>query len=299
MSHRILYCLIVACAIAVLLAVPAECLAIWPFDCFCGASTAAKPIASTTYAPPYYPGVPAAAAPVCAPACAPTCVPSCSPCVTVVPSCSPCVSSCVPQSCEMPVVTYRPLFPAPVAYQPVVAAYPVTTYRPFLGVYQTRMVPYTTYRPVTPAVVVYPSYSTCYSPCVSSPCAGSACGVPTYTAAPLGCSSCAVSSPSQPVYINNSAAAPSNPPAEKKTFEKTEKPAVSPEATKPAPASELKPIPDAPVKSSSDKAPALIDPNDRTTSVSAARVQLTSQTSARKAAKYADYPDGDWVKPKN
>ena len=308
MFHRKFLCLTVLCAIAALSAMPSEGRACWPFDCLFGASAAPAPAACTTYAPPYQPGVPACS----------SCTPSCSSCVTVAPSCS----TCVPQTCEMPVVTYRPLFPAAVAYQPVVSAYPVTTYRPLLGIYQTRMVPYTTYRMVTPAVA-YPSYS-CYSPCTScsacpscrtpcascspctgcSSCAGGACGVSTYDTAPTsGCSSCGVSTTSQPTtYGSSSPAVTGDSAATQKTFEQTNRPAPSPESPAPTPSTNLKPIPANTITPSSGTMPSLIDPNDRTAasrSSSSVRVQLTSQTTGRKAPEYPDYPDGNWMTPKD
>ena len=74
-----------------------------------------------------------------------------------------------------PTVAYRPYYSLFAGggdrlsarwYQPWLS-YAVTTYRPFLGTYETRLVPYTTYRPYYAPAIAY-----AYSPCPScSPCA--------------------------------------------------------------------------------------------------------------------------------
>ena len=123
----------------------------------------------------------------------------------------------MPQTCQyMPGVVYRALYPAAVvAYRPVAACNTcvgygaVTTYRPFLGTYETRLVPYTTYyRPVYAPVVTY-AYSPCascspYAGCGScsgcSSCAGGACGAMTPAAPAPSCPSCGAGARLPPPY---------------------------------------------------------------------------------------------------
>jgi len=278
MSRRSTVRLTVVCgAVAVLLAFSAEARA-GLFDCLFGTPAPSQ----TTYAPPYVPNnvAPAyqpAAAPACG-SCGPSvsaCVPSCSPCV---PSCSPCAPSyspcapsyspCAPScsSCNYyPTTAYYPAIPQQATvYQSVTAGYPVTTYRPMLGTYQTRLVPYTTYRPVyVPAISYQPCTSyvsnPCGSPCgSSSPCAGGACGATIYGPPAGGCASCGVPAASAPSY--NAAPSPSTSAPTRKTFEE--------KVQKPATGDDMKPIPAAPdAKLNSSPAPALVDPNNRTASL--------------------------------
>ncbi len=214
MFHRTRNQLTVLCGVVALaLAMPAASHAGPIWDCLFGSG----PPAQTTYAPPYAPVVVAPVA-VAAPCAATTCQPcqqTCQPCQQTCqpcqPMCAPACGSCVPQTCQyMPGVVYRALYPpAVVAYRPVAACNTcvgygtVTTYRPFLGTYETRLVPYTTYyRPVYAPAVAY-AYSPCTgcgscaagcSSCSScngcSSCAGGACGAATYETPAPGCSSC-------------------------------------------------------------------------------------------------------------
>ncbi len=310
MSRRTIHGLTVVCTMAALLALPSQsqgACRLW--DCMFGAG----PASNTTYAPPYQPAAPVYAAPACSP-CATVVVPSCSPCVTVNPCSSPCSSPCVSQTCQyMPTtVAYAPTLMT--AYRPVVASYPVTTYRPFLGTYQTRLVPYTTYysynayyRPtVAYAPVVY-GCSSCATGCSS--CAGGACGSVSY-GAPVssGCSSCAGSS-SAPVVTSSpsdqqgTAVIDANG-ASRQTFQTNkpaeEKPTVAPPVPVPSvPEPAVKPIPQAqpesPAKQSSMPQPVLPDPSDRTASrtvYSASRVQLTGHAVEQQRAPVKD--DGGW-----
>jgi hypothetical protein len=247
-------------------------------------------------------------------------VPACSSCGSC-GSCAPC-GSCA--SCQyMPGVVYRALYrPAVVAaYQPLpacntcgggsgscyapcaasyapcascAAAYPVTTYRPLLGTYETRLVPYTTYRPVYTPVVSYGCVG--YSPCAScspcggygpavgcsscaaggcSSCAGGGCGAAMYGAPQPGCASCGLPPASPPVvyslapvasppvsYGSAPAGSPpvlySTPPGPGASTPKT----FQNETEKPPAGSDLKPIPDGGVRPNSLPAPALPDPNN-------------------------------------
>ena len=211
----------------------------------------------------------------------------------------------------MPGVVYRALYPpAVVAYRPVAACNTcvgygtVTTYRPFLGTYETRLVPYTTYyRPVYAPAVAY-AYSPCTgcgscaagcSSCSScngcSSCAGGACGAATYETPAPGCSSCGAGAPSlPPPYAGEQPAAPAGnyPPQNAlppRTFEeKANKPATEP----------LKPIPQSGAQPSSMPSPALPDPNNRT----AARRPIYSSGRIVLAAQPVDEPplqdDGGW-----
>lgn len=144
MLRRFVPGLLLACTVVtVVLAMPAQSGAAGFFECLFGPSAPS----CTTYAPPFSPEYAApAAVPACAPPCAPTCAPACAPC-----------GSCAPQTCQyMPGVVYRALY-APTAVAacrpvcgacgggcatcavPVRAAYPVTSYRPLLGTYETRL----------------------------------------------------------------------------------------------------------------------------------------------------------------
>ena len=163
--------LTVLCGVVALsLAMPTESRAGRIWDCMFGSG----PPSQTTYVPPYAPAyvTPVVVAPPCAdpvPACQ-----QCQPCQSI---CVPTCGFCAPQTCQyMPGVVYRALYPPTVvtAYQPVAACSTcvgygaVTTYRPFLGTYETRLVPYTTYyRPVYVPVVSY-AYSP-YTSCSSAP----------------------------------------------------------------------------------------------------------------------------------
>jgi len=304
--------LTVLCSVVALaLATPAESRAGRIWDCLFGSG----PPPQTTYAPPYAPV--AVAAPCAAPACQP-CQQPCQPCQ---PMCAPACGSCVPQTCHyMPGVVYRALYPPTVvtAYRPVapcntcVGYGSVTTYRPFLGTYETRLVPYTTYyRPVyAPAVsYAYSPYTGCspYAGCGScggcSSCAGGACGVTAYETPAPSCPSCAAAAPSlPPPYMGEQPVAspatygPQNgvPPATygpqngapPRTFEE--------KANKPATEPPLKLIPQPEAQPSSMPTPALPDPNNRT----AARRPVYSSARVALAAQPVDEPplkdDGGW-----
>ncbi len=239
MFRRPIHSLTVVCGVVTaMLAMPASSRAGRILDCLFGTA----PPSQTTYAPPFAPAdVAPAYAPVAAPACG---------------SCAPCISY-VPQTCQyMPTVVYRAL------YQP--ASYAVTTYRPFLGTYQTRLVPYTTYRPVyTPVVsygyVGYSPYAGCspYVGCSSgggcSSCGSGGSGAVMYGAPASGCASCGVPAASPPV--SSSPAPEATPPTTPKTFQN--------EAEKPPAGPELKPVPQGDVQPNSLPAPALPDPNNR------------------------------------
>ncbi len=217
----------------------------------------------------------------------------------------------------MPTVVYRAL------YQP--ASYAVTTYRPFLGTYETRLVPYTTYRPLYTPVVSYGyvGYSPCtgcspyvgcsscggcgscggctscgsYSPYVGcsscgsggcSSCASGGCGTVMYGApAPeSGCASCGVPAASPPVSSNPAAEAA--PQTTSRTFQN--------DAEKPATGPELNPIPQGNVKPNSLPVPPLPDPNSRRVASAApvraaARVQPAAWNSPAGAA---DDEDDGW-----
>jgi hypothetical protein len=219
----------------------------------------------------------------------------------------------------MPTVVYRALYqpaagcstcaggyaaPYAASYAaPYTASYAVTTYRPFLGTYQTRLVPYTTYRPLyTPAVSYgYVGYSPCtscapYAGCSScsggcgtvmygapvsgcSSCSSGGCGAVMYGAPASGCSSCGVPAAS--------AAAPeAAPQATPPTFQK--------EVGKPANGSDLKPIPQQgevqPNSLPAPAAPALPDPNNRRVASAASGQVRPAAWNAPAAA--ADDDDG-------
>jgi hypothetical protein len=229
-----------------------------------GCTYGSVPYAQTTYAPVYTP--------------------------TYYSAYTPYASSC--QSCSYaayyPSYAYAPA--AVTAYQPVVAAYPLTTYRPFLGTYQTRLVPYTTYRSYyTPAVscsVGYYGYTTAYSAapscsscggCTSySPCTSCGYGAVTYYDGPAVVSyaapSCGCASPA--VVAETPVAGP--PAAAQPTY-KTKKPETPEPET---PKGDIKPIP-ATGATKSSTTPTIPDPNDRSasrTTTSSARVQFTGRT---------------------
>lgn len=257
--------LIVPCLAAMaLLAFPAESRAGRVWDCLFGNA----PPSQTTYEPTF---APVYAAPVYA---APSCEPCSTPCV---PSCSPCVQ----QSCGyMPSVVYSALY-RPAGWN-AYAAPTVTTYRPFLGTYQTRLVPYTTYRPIYVPAVTYqscyaPSYSTYYSPCYNScnpcvSCDSGACGTSSSS-----CSSCGVAPQSAP---------PAAPQFAPQTYErKVEKPAEN----------SLQPIPQQPdAQLNSAPAPALPDPNDRRAVRPAVRQAARVQPAGYALPAPADRNDGGW-----
>ena len=193
MVQRNFFGLTVACGVvAAMLAMPAQsqgACRLW--DCLFGAA----PSAQTTYAPAYVP-VPADTAPACASPLATPCAPQTRQYATYMPDDS---YSPVATTAYSPVVA--------TAYQPAVGVYPLTTYRPFLGTYQTRLVPYTTYYQ---SYYAPPAVSYAYSPVVSyapacnscgscggcSPCGScetGACGGVTYQVPASGCSSCRAS----------------------------------------------------------------------------------------------------------
>lgn len=237
MYRRPISLTVLCVAAIVLLALPAESRAGQIWDCLFGC----EPPSQSTYAPAYVPAYVA-----------------------------PCATSCAPQTCQyMPTVVYRALY-QPVAYN-TWAGSTVTTYRPFLGTYQTRLVPYATYRPIYVPAISYQSY---YSPCVS--CGPVGCGVPASS-----CSSC-VAAPQAVLQTAPQAV----PQARPKTFQqKVKKPAANPY---------LQPIPQSDAQLNSMPAPKLPDPNDRTAARpairQATRVQATAYTVPNPSARN----DGGW-----
>ena len=233
--------LIVPCVAAiVLLALSAESRAGHIWDCLFGNA----PPSQTTYAPSFAPAYVA-------------------PCYT---PCAPSCSSCVPQTCQyMPTVVYRALY-RPAACNPWTGC-SVTTYRPFLGAYQTRLVPYATYRPIYVPAISYQSYC---SPCVS--CGPVGCGVPT-----SDCSSCAAVPQAVPQTVPQSAP---------KTFQQ--------EVKKPATDPGLQPIPQSDAQLNSMPAPMLPDPNDRTAVRPAIRRATRVQAAAYTVPSPSERNDGGW-----
>lgn len=244
MYRRPISLTILCVAAIVLLALPAESRAGQIWDCLFGNA----PPSQTTYAPAYV--APAYVAPTYA---APTYA-------------APCYTPCAPQTCQyMPAVVYRALY-QPAAYNPWTGS-TVTTYRPFLGTYQTRLMPYATYRPIyVPAI----SYQSCYSPSVS--CGPVGCGVPT-----SDCSSCATAPQAVPQTV---------PQSVPKTFQQeVEKPAADPG---------LQPIPQSDAQLNSMPAPMLPDPNDRTAVRPAIRRATTYTIPSHSARNDGGwYPAGD------
>ncbi|MCD4728780.1 MAG: hypothetical protein K8R46_14035 [Pirellulales bacterium] len=241
MYRRPISLTILCVAAIVLLALPAESRAGQIWDCLFGNA----PPSQTTYAPAYV---------------APTYVaPTYTP---YAPSCSP----CAPQTCQyMPTVVYRALY-RPAAYNPWTGS-TITTYRPFLGTYQTRLVPYATYRPIYVPAISYQSYC---SPSVS--CGPVGCGVPT-----SDCLSCPAAPQAVPQTVPQSAP---------KTFQqKVEKPAADPG---------LQPIPQPDAQLNSMPAPMLPDPNDRTAVRPTIRRATRVQAAAYTAASPSERNDGGW-----
>jgi hypothetical protein len=296
MLQRTLHGLTLACGVAAaMLAMAVESQAgcrLW--DCMFGTA----PAAQTTYAPAYAPA-PVYTAPACQPACRPACQPTCQPvcqpvcqpsCVPVASPCyAPCASPCAVQSCEYgayqayyPPTTVTAYYPPAVVagYQPVSGVYPLTTYRPFLGTYQTRLVPYTTYRPYYATGIAYAPVVGCAScgGCSSCPssgcssCGSGGCGV-SYSAPSSGCSSCNVGSAVQSAPASESTSTP-------RTYESS-KPVTNGEQLKPIaqPGPEAQPQPQPQARPSSMPAPALPDPNDRRASrpTYTAQAQLIAQ----------------------
>ncbi|MCE5268957.1 MAG: hypothetical protein LLG00_13850 [Planctomycetaceae bacterium] len=93
-----------------------------------------------------------------------------------VAACGPCAGGC--GTCRMPVV----------------AAYPQTSYHPWRGTYETRLVPYTTYQATYAAPVTYAAPA--YSPCMSCGVAG--CG-PAGCNVGGGCPSCSAGAGAAPL----------------------------------------------------------------------------------------------------
>ena len=159
MVQRNLLGLTLACGVvAAMLAMPAQsqgACRLW--DCLFGAA----PCAQTTYAPAYVPA-PVYAAPACA-----------APCARLVRLRHASMRPIGPTIAYSPVATtaYSPVVAT--AYQPAVGVYPLTTYRPFLGTYQTRLVPYTTYYQ---SYYAAPAVTYAYSPVVSYAPACDSCG---------------------------------------------------------------------------------------------------------------------------
>jgi len=286
--------LVVCLAVTALLAMPAESRAGRVWECLFGPAVPSQ----TTYAPAYVPSyAPTYAAPACQPY-APSCVP-CTPCA---------VQVCQYPAAALPVVVQRPIFGGyrPAGWAPYAAT--VTTYRPFLGTYQTHLVPYTTYRPlVVPAISYLPVASSYYSPCGScspcggcslcggygSPCAGGACGSAVYSS-PSGCSSCGSSVGGQPaassVPMGSTPAMPQQP-AEPKTFkdEKVEKPESGPD---------LLPIPQADTKLNSTPTPPPSSGKNRLASAGEA-VRTAVLPAAWPVPPAADRNDGGWGPARN
>lgn len=237
---------------------------IW--DCLFGNA----PPPQTTYAPAF---VPTSAAPACTPICAPMCQPVCTPCG-------------VPQSCQpvsatvySPVIrtAYSPVYRA--AFNPVYPAVAVTTYRPFLGTYQTRLVPYTNYRPIyVPAV----SYQSGYLPACPSPCGVSRPSYSSYGVVESGCSSCA---PAPAMQQAPAAAQPSAPQTEPKTFRESERPASN---------DDLRPIPVETQFNSTPAPPLLPDPNNRTAARPVILPASHTRPIARPAPTAPERNDGGW-----
>ncbi len=238
MYRRPISLTILCVAAIVLLVLPAESRAGHIWDCLFGNA----PPSQTTYAPSF---APAYVAPAYA---------------------APCYTPCAPQTCQyMPTVVYRALY-QPATCNPWTGC-SVTTYRPFLGTYQTRLVPYATYRPIYVPAISYQSY---YSPRVS--CGPVGCGVPT-----LDCSSCAAA----PQAVLQTA-----PQSAPKTFQQeVEKPTTDPG---------LQPIPQSDAQLNSMPAPMLPDPNDRTAVRPAIRQATRVQATAYTAASPSARNDGGW-----
>ncbi|MBN1396112.1 MAG: hypothetical protein JW959_13905 [Pirellulales bacterium] len=239
--HRRPKYLLFAFAAAALLALPAESQAGRVWDCLFGNA----PPSLTAYSPVF---VPSSATPSYS-----SCESSCDPCA---PIGSPCV---VPQTCQyLPTVVYRP------AYHPAAhgsyGVSTVTTYRPFLGAYQTRLAPYTTYRPLYVPTVYYQNYC---APSYCDPCAS--CGSAAGGAVGSSCPSC----------VPAAQAAPQTAPQTYKD-----------EVKKPAVDRPLDPIPQSEGQLNSTPSPQLPDPNNRT----AARYPTTSHV----APAPSERNDGGW-----
>lgn len=224
------------CALAVLLAAPAESNACRCLDGLFGLS----PTGQTTYRPLFGAADYAPAPAAC--------------------------TSCVGQTCQyVPQTSYRTV------YRPVA----VTTYRPVTGwTYRPQLVPYTTYRVIySNPCVPCASCSPC-NPCSScGPCAGGACATTIYSGATLpGVSSCPTCVPSAGPATTYSNMAPSAdtsadpaPSATGAGGTAFPEPQTFQEDNQPQPQKTLKPIPKVDTKLNSTPVPNLIGPNNRTT----------------------------------
>ena len=188
----------------------------------------------------------------------------------------------------MPSVIYRALYARPACNtcNTSTAYASVTTYRPFLGTYQTRLVPYTTYRPIyVPAI----SYQSCYLPSPCASCGPVSCGSSCSSCVSPSCSSCGVSSSGCSSCSAGVQAAPQSSPPQ--TFQqKTEKPAAK---------DNLQPIPQTDTQLNSMPAPKLPDPNDRTASRPATRQAARVIPVAYSVPAPADRNDGGWHEVRN
>lgn len=322
MFGRVMQRLTLMCGVAAaLLAMTGETHGGRLWDCMFGAAPPSK----TTYVPPYVPGRPAG--PTCTPTCStctPVCVPTCTPtCVSVCPSSCGTYAS---HSCQyMPGVVSRSLFqpmgpiayrPAPssggcaTCYAPMNAVYPLTTYRPNFGAYQTRLMPYASSLPHGMPVIAGAACPSCTS------CGGGRCGAAAYAPLPApvgaGCSTCGVpnaatSQPAmgQPVMSQPATTLPSvaGPMVQPIPIPSTTAPQAAPqaappttprtfqgEADKPATGTELGPRPSGEVKPNSLPAPTLPDPNNRR--VASAAVSPVQPASWSVPAVSADEDDG-------
>lgn len=225
MSRYKLIVLVVAIG-AMLLVAPAASQACGFFDCLFGGC------GRTTYAPPAQ-----------AATFAPPYVPGCSSCSTQTVAYAPRTYYRAAYR-SVPVMAYRT-----VMYRDACTGCPVTVYRPTsYWTRQARLMPYTTNRLVYSGV--YPPAYGC-APAVScDPCGAGACGYGV--AMGNGCSSCSTAT----TYSSEPTTAPadSQPPP---TFQ---------QETKKVPAGSLKAIPETGTQmNSTQAAPMLIDPENRTT----------------------------------
>lgn len=276
-------------ALAAIAFTPAESSAGRLWDCLFGPT----PPSITTYSPPFLPvqAPPVVATPaVVAPAyCAPACTPLCPPLDTACTACTP----CVPQTSYMPTVVYRALYPTAeiTAYRPwrawcAVPGYPITSYRPSQGTYETRLVLYSTYRAVS---IPQAAYYLSPAPCVS--CFPSA-GEVIYSAPTSGCAPCETTAPA----ATNTPALPSEPsPSAPQTTPKTFQESNKPQATE----QDLKPIPETKSQINSLPAPVLPDPNNRTAALPLRKIEgrVSERTTVVQPASYSSMPEDESWRP--
>lgn len=180
-------------------------------------------------------------------------------------------SACGTSACGQRVVTnYAPQ----TCYRTAWARVPVTTYRPAIAVdpctgcqttvmrpctstvWQVQRVPYTTYRPIYSLAP-----TTCYSPCGNS-CSG--CGTATASAC-SSCSNCTSTTVQLPLVTPESNGIPTQADVPANSAPELQlEPSASveriPQAT---PATNVVPIPDTQAEQKENRAPLLLDPNDR------------------------------------